>query len=1023
MACACTGTVGVDVRCSLVRKATVFPAYRRRSGVTKTDQVFISHTSDMASFPAGRSYVQAVLDAVGRVGMSAVDMRYFAARDQKPADYCRQRVRDCEIYVAVIGFRYGTLVPGEDISYTELEFEEAGVAGMPRLVFLLEEAASPPADLGNPDRRRAEGFRRQLLGAGLMVRFFASDASLELEVFHALTEVAAGGPAAVPRQLPAAVPYFVGRLAELAVLSRLAPGGDGLGTAGTAVIAVIGGTAGVGKTALAVYAAHQLACFFPDGQLFVRLHGHTPGQRPVDPVGALASMLLAVGVAPQQIPEGAEERAGLWRERMAGRRALVLLDDAAGSEQVRPLLPATVGTMVLVTSRHRLSGLPEALPVTLDSLDPADAAWLFARLADRPGLSHSDQDVAEVVALCGHLPLAISMVAGQLKHHPAWTVADLARELKSDADRLTAMRAENTSVTASFELSYRNLSTAQKRLFRRLGLHPGTDIDAYAAAALNNTDPGTTRRLLDDLFGYHLIDEPSRGRYRFHDLIRQHASSLAGKDRAAQRDAAVSRLLDYYLHTARAADRYLARRAPTGARNVLVALPQWAPDLPTREDASSWMEAERINLDAATGYAAAHNLRGHAIAIPAAMHGFLRTRGHWDQALSLHHTALIAARQAGDLPAEADGLNDLGAAQYATGDFPAAFASLTCALTLYRQLGNRIGEANALGDLGVAQFAAGDYPAAITSLTEALELHRSLGDRSGEARALSFLGVMNKLSGDLGAAIAAQERALELCRSLGDRIGEADALGELGEAQRMAADFPAAIASLTRALELSRDLGDRVGEANTLNFLGLTLEATGDYPAAAAALTRSLELCREEHHLLGEANALNYLGIVQQKSGDYPAAIASLTRALQLYGEHGQRHGEANALHILGIVRGLTGDHPAATACYEQALERYREVGDRTGEAELLNNMGDLALTFEAPAQAHTHYELALTVAVGITSAHEEARALEGIGQCQLRQGHPDAAAPPLRQALAIYQRLGSANAQRVEKVLHDHHL
>ena len=247
----------------------------------KTRQVFVSHTSDMAAFPGGRAFVQAALDAVGRAGMVPVDMRYFAAREGQPADYCRQRVRGCEIYVAVIGFRYGSMVPGEAVSYTELEFMEATAAGLPRLVLLLDGTAALPARLADANRRAVERFRQRLHNAGLIVRSFTSDAGLELEVFHALTELTVGRPEVVPRQLPAAVPHFAGRLAELAALNSLAPqAGDS--AEGTVVISVIDGTAGIGKTALAVHFAHQVAGHFPDGQLYVNLRGFDPGGPPDD---------------------------------------------------------------------------------------------------------------------------------------------------------------------------------------------------------------------------------------------------------------------------------------------------------------------------------------------------------------------------------------------------------------------------------------------------------------------------------------------------------------------------------------------------------------------------------------------------------------------------------------------------------------------------------------------------------------------------------------------------------------------
>ena len=793
--------------------------------------------------------------------------------------------------------------------------------------------------------------------------------------------------AGATRTLPRDIASFTGRQLELSQLvGSTASGGLGGpgGPGGVVGIHAIGGMAGIGKTAFAIHAAHQLAPRFPAGQIFLPLHGHTLGHRPVDPSDALASLLLTSGVPAAQIPPTLEARMALWRDRLADKQLLLVLDDAASSEQVRPLLPGAGGSLVLVTSRRHLTALEDARAISLDTLSSDQAADLLVRLAARPGLSGQDTEVADIARLCGYLPLAVGMIARQLHHHPAWTAADLAEELAAARDRLELMTTENLSVAAAFDLSYDDLTDDQRRVFRRLGLHPGTDIDVYTVAALDGTDVRAARHHLETLYDHYLLTEPARGRYRLHDLIREHARSLAADDPVAERDAALARLLDYYLHAAGSAARHLARRTsspPTGMTERTSPPP--APDLSIFHDAAGWMDAERLNLHAAVLHAAAAGLPGHAAAIAAAMHNFLRNTGHWDQAFTLHKAALEAARASGDRLTEADVLIDVGAMQTILDDYPAAIASLSLAGELYRSLDRPLGVANSLTDLGIAQRLTGDYPAAVASLSRALELHRGLGDELGEARALTDLGVVQAGVAEFAAATASLTRALHLYRSLGNRNGQVNALNYLGGVQRETGNYLASAASHREALELSRGLGNRHGEANTLTSLGAVQSLRGDHRSAIASMEQALELYRGLGNVRGEAVALGYLGTAQQETHDYAAAGLSLSRALELFGG----------------------------------------LGDRAAEAEILNIMGELALASAEVAEARVRHEKALAIAADVGSALDEARALEGIGRCQLRDGRTYQAAELLRRALTIYRQTGSQYASRVESLLRDQEL
>ena len=733
---------------------------------------------------------------------------------------------------------------------------------------------------------------------------------------------AGGSAAAVTRSLPRDIGSFTGREPELAQLLGTLAGVTADG--GPPGIYVIDGMAGIGKTTLAVHAAHQLTGSFPDGQFFLPLHAHTPGQRPVSPADALASLLLTAGVAVQQIPPGVEARAGRWRDHIAGKKILLLLDDAAGHEQVRPLLPGTPGSLVLVTSRRRLTALEDSAVISLGTLSPAEAVALLARLAGRSDLGSGAGPAGEIARLCGYLPLAIGMLARQLRHHPARTGAELAAGLAAARDRLAVMRAENLSVAAAFDLSYADLSEAQQRLFRRLGLIPGADIDAYAVAALDDTSLESARGQLDELYDHHLITEPAPGRYLLHDLLREYARALAAADIADSR--AAGRVVNYYAHVAAAASRHIATWTTAGGRLPPTSPPASAPRLATSSEAAAWLESERPNLHAAVSYAATQKMSLHAIAIAAAMGGFLRARGHWDQAAEQYRTALIAAREAGDLPGQAGVLDELGLLQQLTSDYPAAIATLAEAIGLFRDLGDLPGQAYALNHLGLVQVDMADYPAAAASHQQALALARDAGHRLAEAVSLIDLGMVQLLTGDYPAAIADYEQALPLARSVGSAFDEADALCQLGAARRLTGDYPAATACEQQALDLFHHLGDRLGQAWALDELSQVHQLTGDYPAAAASVAEAMELFRDLGDRHGLAKALNSLGELSMRTSAAQEARSHHAEALAIARELDTPAEQARALE--GMGRSLVHRDPAEAAAHlRQALEIYQKIG------------------------------------------------------------------------------------------------
>jgi DNA-binding SARP family transcriptional activator/tetratricopeptide (TPR) repeat protein len=778
---------------------------------------------------------------------------------------------------------------------------------------------------------------------------------------------------AVPRQLPAAVQQFSGRAHEVDRLVDLARDATGSAAGGTVVISAIDGMAGVGKTALALHAAHRVSELFVDGQLFVDLQGYTEGFQPRTAGEALEMFLRGLGVAPRQIPESVEERAALYREQLVGTRTLILLDNAVSEAQVRPLLPGASGCLVLVTSRKRLKGLDDAYALPVDVLSLPDAVRLFRAVACLDGTAADESHLERIAELCGRLPLALRIAAALIRHRPAWSLEHLAAKLHGGGPGLAGFDDGERKLAAVFELSYRTLGESQRLLFRMLGHVAGPDVDAFACAALLNAEVPEAERLLQSLVDHNLLNEPAEGRYQMHDLIRLHARSLADAEPADRRAAVLERLLDYYQHTAVRADGLIAPYA--GPESAACSVPVLGRHLLDSDAAWAWLRAERANLLACLDFALERERDARVVAFSAGLAGLLRTDGPPRTALDAQIAGLAAARRLGDRHVQADVLAELGRTRRMTGDMLGALRDHEAALGLYRQL----------------------------------------GDRFGEAAALTALGPERRVTGDLPGALRDQEEGVRLFRDLDARVGLATALTQLGETRLIACDYTGVLQDCEETLQLYRDLGNRMGEASTLYTLGRVRCKTGDYPGAIRDQAAALSLYRSLEYRHGQAISLTYLGEVHLAVGDLSAAMRDLHEALKLYRELGHGIGAAAVLFLFGRARRRGGDLAGAARDLEAALQSFRETGSRGNEACALNQYAAVFEDAGDPARALAVYRDALQLCREVKQPDDEAAALEGIGGCLVRDGDTFDGAAHLHQALDIFKRLGmQPDAERV---------
>jgi tetratricopeptide (TPR) repeat protein/transcriptional regulator with XRE-family HTH domain len=749
----------------------------------------------------------------------------------------------------------------------------------------------------------------------------------------------AGWP--VPRQLPADVAAFTGRAAELAELDALLDGTAGRDRAGSdgyrpaepgpaaVVIWAVSGTAGVGKTALAVHWAHRVAGRFPGGQLYVNLRGYDPDQ-PVAPADALTGFLTALGVAGQDIPVSLDERAARYRTETASRRLLIVLDNAASVDQVRPLLPGSASCAVVVTSRDSLPGLVAvhgARRLDLDLLPAGDALELLRRLIGAR-VAADQQAAAALAEQCVRLPLALRVAAELAAAQPATPLTDLIAELadlQQRLDRLDAGGDPKAAVRAVFSWSLQHLPADAAQAFRLAGLHPGPDLDPYALAALADTTAAHARRLLTALTRAHLLHPAGAGRYGMHDLLRAYATELSHTHHSeADRHAARTRLFDYYLATAAAAmDAYHPAEAHHRPRIPPAATP--APALPDPDAARAWLDTERTTLMAVAAHTTRHGWPHHTTRLASTLFRYLEA-GHYADAFTFYTNARAAARRVGDPTGEAHALNGLGCTHGQLGHYQQAAEHLGAAIELFEQAGDRVGQARVMANLGQVEQMLGRHDAG-RHLWEACQLYQQAGDHIGYARGMLSLGDVEARQGHYHQAADLYSQGLALFDTAGDRIGQADVLKGLGNVNRLLGRYRQAADYFRRALTLHQQLGNRTGAAWAQAGLGYVHTALGRPDEAVRQLQQALTAFHHTGDREGQACALNGLGDAATAAGRPTRALTQHTTALATATAIGDHDQQAAAHTGLARAHHALADPSRVRHHLQQALILYTDLG------------------------------------------------------------------------------------------------
>lgn len=728
------------------------------------------------------------------------------------------------------------------------------------------------------------------------------------------TDGRTGGPAggqeadrpAAPNMLPPDVPDFTGREGIRQELRRYLEDTN----RNTVAIAALSGMGGIGKTALALHLAYEARARFPDGQLFMDLHGTGTQVEPVGPAEVLSRFLRILGVGGDSVPPTLDERAELFRTLMSDRRALIILDNASDAGQVMPVLPGSPSCAVIVTSRRSLGALAGARHVDLDVLSPAQSATLLERIVGRDRLARDPAALRDLPSLCGHLPLALRIAGARLAAKRHWSAATLVAHLSDERRRLDEFAYGPMHVRAVFELSYQGLEEDEQRAFRRLSLVEVTSFPSWAAAALLDIGVPEADRLLETLVDAQLLqvaasDFAGRTRYRFHDLVRLFSREMSeAEDPAPVRNDALGRMLSCLLSVCRAA--YSALYG--GEHQIVRGSPKrWSlPDGYVREmvaDPVEWFETERLTIVNAVPLAAATGYEDLSWDLACTTAIFFSLRTYLDDQHSMLEIGYAAAEQAGDLRGQAAVLHRRGMLHADKALYDGAAADFERSLRLFEQAGDVHGRGIARAYLAMVDRFVGRPDQAMPRYERALEELREAGDAGTEAHVLRSVGQIHLDHGRLGRARAGFEAALAIYTELNAQRGLAQTRYWLGNLELREERYAEAREVFTKTLLSVRTIGDRAGEALALHGLGVSSLRQGLLEEAEAALTGATEITRRIKSLLNEARVRTALGELHHVAGRAAEAVAQLETAMTIAADIGARPVEQQAAKLLAEVR------------------------------------------------------------------------------------------------------------------------